>query len=490
MTSFSGNLLIIGCGAVAQCVIPLILKLIDINPSKIVVMDYVDHRQRIKESLEQGIQYVCRKITKENYIEVFSSYLANGDILLDLAWNLETAALMDWCHKQGVMYLNSSVEEWDPYADASNKKPTELTLYHRQMKLRKVMENWKKKGPTIIVDHGANPGLVSHFVKQGLIDLCTKIVEESSSSERRRQIEYFLEHENFPKLAQLSGLKTIHISERDTQVTNNPKLPGEFVNTWSIEGFIEEGIAPSEMGWGTHEANIPLGALFHDSGPCNQICLTQKGINTWARSWVPSGEIIGMVICHGETFGISEHLTVWNETEVAYRPTVQFTYCPCDSAMNSMREFEMHAFSPQSNHRILNDDVIDGKDELGCLLMGHDYQSWWIGTILDIHTSRQLVPNQNATTVQVGIGVVSALIYAINHPFEGFCLPDDLDFREILEVAIPFLGQFISRPVDWNPLINAKAFAHYDDPLPSSDEMWQFSTFLLASKELVYSPSN
>lgn len=49
------------------------------------------------------------------------------------------------------------------------------------------------------------------------------------------------------------GVNVIHCSERDTQLTNNPKRPGEFVNTWSVEGFYEEGIAPAELGWGTHE---------------------------------------------------------------------------------------------------------------------------------------------------------------------------------------------------------------------------------------------
>jgi homospermidine synthase len=26
-----------------------------------------------------------------------------------------------------------------------------------------------------------------------------------------------------------------------------------FVNTWSVEGFVSEGLQPAELGWGTHE---------------------------------------------------------------------------------------------------------------------------------------------------------------------------------------------------------------------------------------------
>ena len=64
-----------------------------------------------------------------------------------------------------------------------------------------------------------------------------------------------LDNKNYPALAKNSGVKVIHISERDTQITDKPKEVDEFVNTWSIEGFFEEGIAPAEMGWGTHEKN-------------------------------------------------------------------------------------------------------------------------------------------------------------------------------------------------------------------------------------------
>jgi homospermidine synthase len=327
------------------------------------------------------------------------------------------------------------------------------------------------------VDHGANPGLVSHFVKQGLLDICTKIIAESLPSQRKEALEKALAKEDFPQLAYLSGLKTIHISERDTQITLLPKRVNEFVNTWSVEGFIEEGVAPAEMGWGTHEVLIPEGAIFHTSGPGNQICLAQKGAKTWVRSWVPSGEITGMVIRHGEAFSLSDYLTVWQDGSPLYRPTVHYAYCPCDCAVNSIHELEMRAFTPQSNHRLLSNDIVDGKDELGCLLMGHDYQSWWIGSVLDIHEARQLVTGQNATTVQVAIGVVAALIYAIRHPNEGFCLPDDLNFREILDVARPYLGQFISQPVAWHPLLRNEAFANYGEESPSSEHMWQFKTF-------------
>ena len=57
------------------------------------------------------------------------------------------------------------------------------------------------------------------------------------------------------------GVKVIHCSERDTQITDQPKQVDEFVNTWSIEGFREEGTTTAEMGWGTHEKQLPAAGL-------------------------------------------------------------------------------------------------------------------------------------------------------------------------------------------------------------------------------------
>jgi len=485
MNNFNGNIVILGCGSVAQCAIPLLLQLTHISPKKITVIDFEDKRDRIKNSLNQGVRYITQKITQENLSSTLGKYLNEGDILIDLAWNIGTVDIINWCYDKNVGYLNTSVEEWDPYHNAHQKHPTELTLYHRQMKLREMVAKWKNpKKITAIVDHGANPGLVSHFTKQALIDIGTSILENGSSGNRKSKLETALSHEDFPQLAYLTGVKTIHISERDTQITNNPKQVNEFVNTWSVEGFIEEGMAPSELGWGTHEKYIPKGAMFHSSGPRNQICLAQKGIKTWVRSWVPSGVITGMVIRHGEAFSLSDYLTVWDGNVPIYRPTVHYAYCPCDCAVNSIHELEMRHFVPQPNERILNDEILSGKDELGCLLMGHDFQSWWNGSVLGIEEARQLVPNQNATTVQVAIGVVGALITMLNDPHQGLCLPDQLDYKQILKIAKPFLGEFISAPVNWSPLTNNKDFRNYGSPGLVQEDEWQFTSFLVSDNEI------
>jgi homospermidine synthase len=187
-----------------------------------------------------------------------------------------------------------------------------------------------------------------------------------------------------------------------------------------------------------------------------------------------------MVIRHGEAFSISDALTVSEGGVAVYRPTVHYAYCPADAAIASLHELHMRGDVLQPEWRIMNDDIVSGRDELGCLLMGHPFTSWWIGSLLDIHETRRLVPHQNATTLQVAASVLGAVQWLLEHPSAGVCLPDDLPHEEILGHARPYLGPFISRPVDWSPLTNwADPFAGYGRRRPSPEDVWQFSTFLV-----------
>lgn len=345
--------------------------------------------------------------------------------------------------------------------------------------IRKMIEAWgDNEGPTAIVDHGANPGLVSHFTKYALIDIAKKIITEKPKDKRCTHLKEAIENKDFAMLGMLTGTKVIHISERDTQITNQPKQVNEFVNTWSIEGFYEEGVAPAELGWGTHERWIPKDAHFHKSGPKNQICLENIGMKTWVRSWVPCGEITGMVVRHGEAFSISDRLTVWEDGKAIYRPTVHYAYCPSDAAINSLHEMEMRGFKMQEKLRIMSDEIIDGRDELGVLLMGHDFKSWWTGSLLDIHTARKLVPHQQATVLQVACSAVAAAKWMIENPRRGFNLPDDIDHEFILNICMPYIKPFVSQPVDWTPLKNVnKKFFKFDGKFKNED-VWQFVTFM------------
>jgi homospermidine synthase len=424
----------------------------------VTIVDFKDNRDRFTSSINRGATYIIDRLTKEN---------------------IDANAIIGWAHDNGVLYLNTSVEEWEPYAGGSSRDPIERTLYYRHMRLREMKAGWNKKGATAIVEHGANPGMVSHLVKRALIEIGTRAVAERKAGIAIDAIERAIGEDNYPALAHALDVRVIHVAERDTQISDKPKRVDEFVNTWSVEGFYEEGIAPAELGWGTHEKKLPPTAYTHKVGPQNQIALAQPGATTWVRSWVPSCETTGMVIRHGEAFTLSDHLTVWDGSKAIYRPTVHYAYCPTDAAIASMRETEMRQWNLQSDQRIMNEEIISGEDRLGVLLMGHPFKSWWCGSLLSIGEARKLAPGQSATTLQVAASVYAAVAWAMANPEAGLMVPDDLPWREVLPLIEPYLGTIWSDAVDWDPLASRfdpfKGWNHreYDESDP-----WQFTNFL------------
>jgi homospermidine synthase len=479
MMKFDNKVLIIGYGSVARCTLPILLKHIEIPYENITIIDFEDKTSALKGWTDKGISYCRQRITPENLSLVLSEHLPPGGLLIDLAWNIETNSLIQWCHEHDVLYLNTSVEVWDSAAEIGSKDPVEKSLYDRQMRLREMAGGWNG-GVTAIVDHGANPGLISHFVKQALVDISERMIADKKvNNKEAERLRALAKNRDFAELARSLNVKVIHCSERDTQITNNPKKVGEFVGTWSIEGLREEGTAPAELGWGTHEKTLPALAFVPSSGPKNQIMLAQMGMNTWVRSWVPDCEIVGMAIRHGEAFGLSDKLTVWKDGEAVYRPTVHYAYMPCDDTLVSLHELRCRNYEMQPKLRILREkEIVSGEDILGALLMGHDYGSWWCGSILTIDEARKLAPGQNATTVQVALGIVSAVMWMIENPREGLCTPEDLPHDHVLKVSMPYLGKFLSIPSDWTPVKNRKVYFKENPANHHDEDMWQFSNFV------------
>lgn len=472
---FNKRILVLGAGSVSQCVLPLLTEHL-VDAKQITIFDQRDNRSRVQSTLSLGATYVQGQITRENLDAQLSTYLSEGDFLLDLAWNIDANTILQWCHDKGVLYLNISIEQWDPYEGGSEKSPIERTLYYRHMRMREMKAKWTSQGATAIVEHGANPGLVSHLVKRSMVDIATRALKDGKAG---AGVEAALTADSYNDLAHALNIKVIHIAERDTQVTDKPKQLDEFVNTWSVEGFYEEGIAPAELGWGTHEKTLPANAYEHHVGPRNQIAIAQPGATTWVRSWVPHCEITGMVVRHGEAFTLSDHLTVWNGDRAIYRPTVHYAYCPSNEAIVSMRELEMRQWNLTPNQRIMNDEITDGEDRLGVLLMGHPYKSWWTGSLLSIHESRKLIPHQSATTVQVASAVYAAVAWAMANPQRGLLVPDDLPWREVLPLAEKYWGGIYSDAADWTPLQTRNdLFAGWNNRKFDTSDPWQFTNFL------------
>jgi homospermidine synthase len=300
-----------------------------------------------------------------------------------------------------------------------------------------------RNSPTAVVDHGANPGLVSHFVKRALLELDRTLRRGAARPASR---------EDWATLARDLDVTLIQISERDTQVSDRPKRPGEFVNTWSIDGFMDEAMQPSEISFGTAEKHRPRGTRVHqrDSGT---LFMNRPGAATFARSWTPAGGgFQGLMMSHDEVFSIGDLLSLRNSGRLTYRPTVMFVYHPCDDAMLSVLELEGRGWQPQQRQRRLGADIVTGMDELGVLLAGHSRNAYWYGSQLAIEEARRHVPYANATSVPVAAGALAAVVWAIRNPERGIVEPDELDFEECLSIATPYLGRLVGEFTSWTPL--------------------------------------
>lgn len=474
---FSKKVLIIGYGSVSQCTLPLLLDKLDVPLENITLIDFEDKSKALKKYTNQGLTFVREKITPKNLSQVLSRHMDNDGLIIDLSWNIDAIDIITWCHEHNVLYVNTSVEVWDPTEDFLNRSLLEKSLYLRQMKLLELSRDWKD-APTAVVDHGANPGLITHFVKQGILDIAERTcADKIVSPEEEEEIKQLAEKRDFAQLAHKLGVKVIHCSERDTQVANRAKEVDEFVGTWSIEGLREEGTAPVEIAWGTHENKMPPLAQVPDFGPQNVIFMPQMGMNTWVRSWIPDEEIVGMVIRHGESYGLSKLLTVWDEQKAVFRPTIHYAYMPCHDTLSSLFELRGRNYELQSKLRIMTNEIVSGEDILGALLMGHSYNSWWTGSALSIDDTRSLAPGQNATTLQVAAGVVAAVLWMLENPKEGIRTPEDLPHDFVLNIALPYLGNFISTPSDWTPLKNRKIFFKENPAVEHDPDPWQFENF-------------
>jgi homospermidine synthase len=458
--TFPGRILIIGFGSIGQGVLPLILRHIGIKPERITIVTGDEAGQ--SEAAKLGVRFIVEPLVRENFRRVLDPLLGRGDFLLNVSVDVSSLALVKLCWEKGAMYLDTCIEPWaggytDPGVPAARR--TNYALREEALALR--AQN--PKAPTAVVTHGANPGLVSHLVKQALLNLAAETQVEVSSPKSR---------EEWAALARKLGVKVVHIAERDTQVTDRPKQPNEFVNTWSVDGFVSEGQQPAELGWGVHERNFPRDGKRHDFGSGAAIYLTQPGAATRVRTWTPlAGHFHGFLITHAEAISIADYYTVREGAQVVYRPTCHYAYHPCDSAVVSLHEFAGRNWQLQDRKRILMDDITTGIDELGVLLAGHRKNAYWYGSQLSIDEARKLAPYNNATSLQVTVSVLAGMVWAMENPNSGLVEPDEMDFRRNLEICTPYLGTLAGACTDWTPLSDRERL--FPEDLDKTDP-WQF----------------
>jgi homospermidine synthase len=450
----------VGFGSIGQGTLPLILRHIDVKPEQITIV--TAHESGRTEAELYGVKMIIKPLTPDNYRSTLEPMLGKGDFLVNLSVDVSSIDLIRLCQEQGALYIDTCIEPWPGSYHDPNSPIAERSNYGLRENALRLREKYPN-GSTCIIAHGANPGLVSHFVKQALLEM---------AADNNLEIQPPRERIEWAKLSEKLGIKTIHIAERDTQVAKKAKEPGEFVNTWSIDGFFSEGLQPAELGWGTHEKGMPADAFKHDFGCGAAIYLGRPGYATRVRSWTPlEGPYQGFLITHNEAISIADYLTVPNGKGAHYRPTCHYAYHPCDDAVLSMHELGGKNGQLQSKKRLMMKEIVKGTDELGVLLMGNDKGVYWYGSRLTIEQARKLIPYNNATSLQVTVAVLAGIIWGLENPQRGIVEAEEMDFKRILEIAEPYLGQVVGVWGDWSPLEGRNHL--FPEDVDMSDP-WQF----------------
>ncbi len=461
--AFNGRMLILGFGSIGQGVLPLIFRHIGVRAEQITIITAEERGH--EEADKHNIRFINQPLTKDNHVQVLTPLLGKGDFLVNLSVDVSSIAMMEFCQTVGALYIDTCIEPWaGGYTDPS-LSPSLRSNYA----LRETALGYKKAhegGPTAVMTHGANPGLVSHFIKQALLNI---------AHDTGKTVDQPQDRDGWATLAATLDVKVIHVAERDTQTADQPKKVGEFVNTWSIDGFVSEGCQPAELGWGSHERHFPTDGRRHEYGSDAAIYLLRPGASTRVRTWTPQeGPFHGFLITHNEAISTPDYYTLKKDGQVTYRPTVHYAYHPCDAAVMSVHELAGKNWGQQPDKRLMMDEIVSGTDELGVLLMGHEKKAYWYGSRLSIEEARAIIPYNNATSLQVAVAVLAGIVWAIENPNRGMVEPEELDFRRILEICTPYLGKVVGAYGDWTPLQDRGALFPED---VDTDCPWQFKNF-------------
>ena len=248
------TVMLLGYGAMGKCFVEMLLES---HPhANLIVVDIFDWT-------DPRFKFIKFMVTRENIPDLLK-YLDKGDILVDLSINIDFIDMWKPCLQMGIMYLNTATEEWGDSEDPTAFPKTTEEMYMTSIGFLhdeiEQMEEWDtQKGPTTVMEHGMNPGLISHFTKKGLMDSAHYFLQHKHDLSYNDLdfdlISKYVNETNYPKLAQALGLHTIHCSEVDNQRVKPAPMDAKvkFYNTWSCRGFFTEALIPIQIARGSHE---------------------------------------------------------------------------------------------------------------------------------------------------------------------------------------------------------------------------------------------
>ena len=215
--AIDGPLVMIGMGSIGRATLPLLDRHIAFDKSRAIALDPLAERKQYAD--EYGIAFRQVELTPENYVEILTPLLTNGEgqgFCVNLSVDTGSVDIMRLCRELNVLYIDTVVEPWPGLY--YNQAIDNADRTNQFLRSQAVAERRRSPGGTTAVSCcGANPGMVSWFVKDALVRLNDEMglgLETPAPADR----------DGWSRYMQSVGVKGIHIAERVThRVTNtNP----------------------------------------------------------------------------------------------------------------------------------------------------------------------------------------------------------------------------------------------------------------------------
>lgn len=458
MVEFKNKIVQFGFGAVGKSFFEKVSKEVKFDKDKY----YVISRDKLEYTffLELGGKlgnFIVANVNRNNFQKIFSEYLEEGDILIDFADSVGTRDFVEWCANANVMYLNTGETDWED---------NWYNIFDENMKKNRLREELLKKDfcnkYPIVLQHGNNPGLVSHFVKAGFEYIVKKQFKNN------KKLNLLLEEKRFNELAKELGVKEIHVNDNDYQEVKDKFNKNKLYSTWSVDSFFFEMLSEATATIGTSEK-------IENENECKKIDLEngflefkELAIDRMGKTYYPNGKFEGFLVPHEETITIAKSLEVKEEGKVLYRPTVIFLYSPCDYAIKYLEnarvsnvtllevnnETIVRGFKYPSRAEILyKENIKKGTEYVGVLLLGSNFEPVWVGNRIRkgfLYKDKKTSFWQTPTITPVAMSALAAMCWMLEHKNQGgIYFPDDIcEYKDIINFAEKYISKTIYKTFD------------------------------------------
>ena len=456
MLRFNGKIVQFGFGAVGKSFFENVKKEIKFNENNYIVI--TRNESEFAPYINMGGLtnnfFIC-EIDKNNFKEIFSKFLSSGDLLIDFADSVGTRDICMWCCENNIMYINTGEADWPE---------NWYSIFNENILKNKLKEKYKNdlryNNHPIVLQHGNNPGLVSHFVKLAIEYII------NTQYKKNKLLKKLLKENKFNEIAKILDIKMIHVNDIDNQKINENYSEGKLINTWCIDSFFFELLSEATQNLGTHERidtkdNYKL--LDLENGFLEY---TQLAVDTLCKTYYPNGYFEGYLVPHEETITIAKSLEVKKDDKVIYRPSVMFIYLPCEIACKYLDESKnifnndldmeydttknvIRGYNyPLSSRIVYKENITEGTEYVGVLLMGSNFDPVWVGNRINLsylYKNKNNAYWQTPTITPVAMSALAAVCFMIkNKDKRGIYFPDDIvDYKYIIKIAEKYISKTI-----------------------------------------------